>query len=484
MKITSWILALSVTPLLVAQTPFSQTQYAKDVLALSPLGFWPLHGDANDLSPHSNNGTAMNNVNFASFVGPLGTSASPAAFFYNGQIISIPQSAVNLGALHALTAMAWIRTQNVTLSSSLILGKIDSQVGAGWAIGIDNGELGAPPKSARFALLFFSAGKPLLIVESNVGVADGGWHLVSATYDGSGTANGVRLYIDGLKVATTTVVNSIGNGSILTNHPVTIGNTDDGQSSFDGSINDAAIFDTALTPEQNLQLILDAPGYRRVLGQFAFGGGWYSAVYFQNAGANSVSFPVSFAGDDGKPLTVPSVGVSSTTVTLAPGASAVIEAPNQGDLVQGYVSLVLPVGVNAYGVFRQSVPGVADQEAVVPLSPAGTRLQGLLFDETNFITGVAIVNPSSVDTTVTINVLDDTGAMLGSASVMLAAGAKTEGALRSFAGLEGIAGKRGTAIFTTPPQTTMTPTGNVAVLGLRFNGLAFTSIPAFGAAGI
>ena len=33
--------------------------------------------------------------------------------------------------------------------------------------------------------------------------------------------------------------------------------------------------------------------------------------------------------------------------------------------------MVLPIGVTGYGVFRQSVPGAADQEAVVPLRYAG-----------------------------------------------------------------------------------------------------------------
>ena len=41
-------LALSIAPLVVAQS-----QYSTDVLALSPLGFWPLNGNANDATTHT-----------------------------------------------------------------------------------------------------------------------------------------------------------------------------------------------------------------------------------------------------------------------------------------------------------------------------------------------------------------------------------------------------------------------------------------------
>jgi hypothetical protein len=55
-------------------------------------------------------------------------------------------------------------------------------------------------------------------------------------------------------------------------------------------------------------------------------------------------------------------------VSLAPHATAILEAPNTGNLNQGYATASLPGGVIGYGVFRQSVPGVPDQEAVVPLA--------------------------------------------------------------------------------------------------------------------
>ena len=91
-------LALSVAPLLVAQTQFSTY-----VLALSPLGFWPLNGNANDATTHSNNGTLMNAVTFTSLFPP--PVEAQAAVFDRSQSQFISLSAqgsvgFNLGSLH------------------------------------------------------------------------------------------------------------------------------------------------------------------------------------------------------------------------------------------------------------------------------------------------------------------------------------------------------------------------------------------------
>jgi hypothetical protein len=42
----------------------------------------------------------------------------------------------------------------------------------------------------------------------------------------------------------------------------------------------------------------------QILPQLAFGGGWYTALYFANISGTAVSFTVSFIGNDGDPLTV------------------------------------------------------------------------------------------------------------------------------------------------------------------------------------
>src|ERR1035441_5317817 len=212
-----------------------------------------------------------------------------------------------------------------------------------------------------------------------------------------------------------------------------------------------------------------APAASSVLPQFVFGGGWYSALYFTNLTGAAVSFPVNFVGDAGTPLTVPSLGRSTTQVKLAAYGTAIIEAPNAGGLVQGYAAFTLPGGVFGYGVFR----GQGDQEAVVPLSDAAASSNTLTWDETNLTTAVAIVNPSPTAATVGVTLWDESGNTIGTSSVALPPNGKTAAALRSLPGLGGMLGKRGSAQF-------KVSTGSVDVLGLRFGPGAFTSIPTTG----
>jgi hypothetical protein len=206
----------------------------------------------------------------------------------------------------------------------------------------------------------------------------------------------------------------------------------------------------------------------KILPQLAFGGGWYTALYLTNTTAAPASFTVSFTGDDGNPLTIPVLGGSSVTQNLAPRGEALIEAPNVGPLVNGYVSAALPAGVTGYGVFRQSIPGVPDQEAVVPLSGTTATTSTLIFDDTKCVTAVALVNLGSVGTTITVVARDSQGNTIGTTTLPLAAKAKKAVALRDL--LAGIGGAMGSVDFTVN-------IGNLAALGLRFNGVAFTSIP-------
>jgi hypothetical protein len=210
-----------------------------------------------------------------------------------------------------------------------------------------------------------------------------------------------------------------------------------------------------------------------VLPQLVFGGGWYSALYFANQNDTDASIGVYFVNSLGKPLLVPLGGggtVSNTLVNVPAHGTAIVEAPNLAGLSQGYATFFLPDGVVGYGVFRQSVAGRADQEAVVPFTSATSTANTLVFDETSYITGIAIVNPSPVDSIIAVTALDDNGNTLGSATIPLAAYNKTVSQLTDIKGLSGIAGHRGTLNLSVAA-------GNVAALGLRFNGYAFTSIP-------
>ena len=461
------LLALSIAPLLVAQT-----KYQTDLISMGPLGFWSFNNTPNDLSGHGNTGAATNGMSYSS---NLTSPVEPNFLAFNGggEVFSVPSNALyNLSTLQPMTLTAWIKTDAQGLGSMFILGKGDPKAATGFGLIVDNGDLGGPMNGGRLAFILLTAGTPLVLVESTNPVNDGRWRMVTATYDGSGSASGVHLYIDGNNTPTTTLA-SVAGASILNTAPLSIGNAADGSNPFEGSISGPALFGVALTPAQVLQLATDSNASKAILGQFAFGGGWYSAIYFSNGSLNQVTFTVNFIGDDGNPLNVPALGGSSKPVTLLPGGSIVLEAPNVGTTInQGYVSVALPVGVTGYGVFRQSIPGIADQEAVVPLAYPNVTTLSMVYDEINSTTAVAIVNPGTVATSITITVEDATGNVIATSAtpLVLQPGTKTEALLKQSPGLNGMAGNRGIAKFTVS-------SGGIVVLGLRAKGVALTSIP-------
>jgi hypothetical protein len=218
------------------------------------------------------------------------------------------------------------------------------------------------------------------------------------------------------------------------------------------------------TPAQSISLALP---------HIVFGDPWYTALYFSNTTSSAVNVPVGFIDDNGAPLGVPLVGigtVNSQNVSLNPGATAILEAPNSGTHAQGWVQVSLPPGVTGNAVFRQVIAGREDQEAVVPLTSESSQAADLVYDDTAFVTSVAFLNPSDQQTTVTITVYSANGAQIGTTQVVLAPQSKVATILKDLPGLSGMASNRGWVAFSVP-------NGDVSVLGLRFGGEAFTSIP-------
>ena len=203
-----------------------------------------------------------------------------------------------------------------------------------------------------------------------------------------------------------------------------------------------------------------------VIPQFVFGGGWYTAIYFTNSSSAQVSFPVRFYTDAANDMPV---NGSATRQMIIPAlGSAIIEAQNRGDLVQGWATFDLPAGVSGYSVFRQSVAGRADQEAVTPFANSAATHAIMTFDEAPFTTAIAIWYNGLSNATITITARDEAGLTLGTTSFPVTPGNKQSFVVSGR--IATIAGKRGSLEFTTS-------NGAFSVLGIRFGGSSFTSIP-------
>ncbi|WP_321476054.1 fibronectin type III domain-containing protein [uncultured Paludibaculum sp.] len=212
-----------------------------------------------------------------------------------------------------------------------------------------------------------------------------------------------------------------------------------------------------------------------ILPQLAFGGGWSTTVYLSNTGTLTGVAILSFYDDQGNALTAPLNGgaAANTSVSLASGAAAAFEFPNVGPLQQGWISLTLAEGITGYAVFRQSAPGAQDQEAVVPLVPAGNQSASFPFDNRSLVTTLAVVNPSGVAAAVNVVARDANAAMLGSTQLAVPPRGKRAVVIADLPGLASSSGQFGTIDL-----VTATPAA-LAALALRFRNLALTSIPIF-----
>jgi hypothetical protein len=94
----------------------------------------------------------------------------------------------------------------------------------------------------------------------------------------------------------------------------------------------------------------------------------------------------------------------------------------------------------------------------------------MIFDETSYTTGVAVVGRGTAAVTVNVTAYGAQGNTLGRGTIQPAANGQTALLLKDVPGLSGVVGQRGSVDFSVSGA-------NVAALGIRYNGLAFTSIP-------
>lgn len=99
--------------------------------------------------------------------------------------------------------------------------------------------------------------EPGLEVKSREGVAVEDWSHVAVSYDGSGTANGIQIYINGQSIPSD-VVNDKLAGDFANNGELQIGNKEWG-TAFKGSISDLRIYSRRLYPNEALEVGLYGP---------------------------------------------------------------------------------------------------------------------------------------------------------------------------------------------------------------------------------
>jgi len=89
--------------------------------------------------------------------------------------------------------------------------------------------------------------------------SDGQWHHIAVTVDGSGDASGVQIYVDGVALAMTTVIDTLGSNTILNSQPFNWGARGGGPGSiiskfFYGNLDEGSMWNKELSQAEVTEL--------------------------------------------------------------------------------------------------------------------------------------------------------------------------------------------------------------------------------------
>lgn len=175
----------------------------------------------------------------------IAAPSSTAAASLSGGWLSAG-TGINFERSQAFSATAWIK--GTTQDSSIIGDMVQGEGSQGWELHVGTTENGASSDSVT---VWLSNDYPAIAIQVNASanVLDDQWHHVAFTYDGSSTAAGVKIYIDGAPAAVTTALDTL--GSSIANHEaagLNIGTRMNGAlHTFTGGIDEVALFEHALT---------------------------------------------------------------------------------------------------------------------------------------------------------------------------------------------------------------------------------------------
>lgn len=207
------------------------------------------------------------------------------------------------------------------------------------------------------------------------------------------------------------------------------------------------------------------------------GGGWQSTIVLTNSSVSAASVSLIFhqdvSGGGSLPWSPPFLEVSTTSgMVMTPGSSLYLHTPGTAAaLTEGWAEMDADAGVSAYIVFTNKLPagGVQYDEGTAPAVAASNRILVPYDDSSGFVTGIAIVNPTAADQSISVGFRTVDG--LVAVQTLPTLKAMTHTAFVLSQTFPVIAGHRGLAEF-------YSPTGNISMIGLRFNPTqSFTAAP-------
>ena len=160
-------------------------------------------------------------------------------------------SAFNFERTNPFSVSLWVKADaNVAAWSSLISKMVVGGTWTGWIVELD------PNYKISFALVSSWSSNVLRQVSTGQAINDNLWHHVVATYDGSSSPSGMKIYVDGIPQSTNNDFNSL-SASIQNSVLPQISGRNGLNSLFKGLIDEPAIYNRALSADEIQQQYQD-----------------------------------------------------------------------------------------------------------------------------------------------------------------------------------------------------------------------------------
>jgi hypothetical protein len=192
---------------------------------------------SNDLSITQSTGTLKNGVTY--------DTDNNGSWVFDGldDYIEISDNEIfELERTDSFSLSGWINVNSYSLTTTEhILSKYSNPPARGYYFAIINGKI-------SFSLQSFGGGDGLGVNTVNT-INLQQWYYITTTYDGSSSASGVNIYINGVNEATSIAFNTL-TGSILNPTSLKIGGLVTPSRYFDGKISVAKIYNRELSPTE------------------------------------------------------------------------------------------------------------------------------------------------------------------------------------------------------------------------------------------
>jgi hypothetical protein len=364
-----------------------------------------------DSSGEGNDGTASSGVTYGA-TGKYNTNA----LSFNGSTGYVDvanESDFDFERTSSFSGCAWINLDTTSLQSQTIVSKLSgSSPYTGWEFGAYDPTGGSD--GLQFYLINTYVTNNISVYVPNV-LSTNTWYHACFTYDGSGAASGVKLYLNGVSLSPTILYNNL-SASILNDKPVQIGMRDSSSWPFDGTIDEVALFSRVLSPEEILthykRGILDVSMQGRSCAAPCTGEPW--SVSFNDPGStlspNLLSLPlaryfqyrIDFTTDDSS--YTPEVQ-SVTIVYSTPEITNVSVTPSPTNCAT-VATLSATADAEYSGAIIQSAEYYIDSNGPYPMSASDGAFDLVMEQVTATIDVSAL---SSGDHTITIRAQDSRG---------------------------------------------------------------------------